>query len=48
MDKQKINEYDARDYIDNRKDYYILAGHDEEKAEQLAYCDLQENYNVIL
>jgi len=48
MDKQTINEYDAREYIDNRKEYYIECGYDDEKAEGLSYCDLQEKYNVML
>ena len=49
MAKQIIDEYEARKYIDNRKEYYIeRLGYDIEKAEELAYCDLQEKYNVIL
>lgn len=48
MAKQTIDEYEAREYIDNRKEYYIECGCDDEKAEGLAYYDLQENYNVVL
>lgn len=48
MDKQIIDEYEAREYIDNRKQYYIECGNDDEKAESLAYCDLQERYEIAL
>lgn len=48
MKKQSIDEYEARAYIDSRKEYYIEFGYDDEKAEGLAYCDLQERYNVVL
>ena len=42
MAKQIIDEYEARKYIDNRKEYYIeRLGYDIEKAEESAYCDLQ-------
>ena len=48
MDKHTIDEYEARAYIDNRKEHYIECGYDDEEAEGLAYCDLQERYDVVL
>ena len=48
MDKQIIDEYEAREYIDTRKEYYNKCGYNDEKSEELAYCDLQEKYNVTL
>ena len=48
MDKKIIDEYEARAYIDNRKEYYNECGYDDEKSEELAYCDLQEHYEIAL
>jgi hypothetical protein len=46
--KPKIGDVKARECIDNRKKHYINVGYDEAEAEGLAYCDLQENYELDL
>lgn len=46
MIRQSINEDDAKEYVEEKKGYYMGCGLPENEAEQLAYMQLNDRFIV--